>query len=102
MWSISARFSSARLFFDRCKYCYWRCTNSFMRKCEKILPCCKPKKEETQVRVISHNDPALEKEYPNNRITNSKYTAKNFIFLNIWGQFKRPLNCYFLVIAALQ
>ncbi len=29
-------------------------------------------------------------------------TQANFLFLNLWKQFKRPANCYFLFISCLQ
>lgn len=37
-----------------------------------------------------------------NEVITSQYTAVNFLFLNLWKQFKRPANCYFLFISCLQ
>ncbi|BBM97303.1 hypothetical protein Mp_1g04630 [Marchantia polymorpha subsp. ruderalis] len=40
--------------------------------------------------------------YCNNRISNTKYTLFNFIPKNLWEQFSRFMNKYFLLIACLQ
>ena len=37
-----------------------------------------------------------------NTVTNSKYTVLTFLPLNLWEQFHRPLNLYFLIVALLQ
>lgn len=37
-----------------------------------------------------------------NEVITSQYTAFNFLFLNLWKQFKRPANVYFLGICILQ
>ena len=42
------------------------------------------------------------KEYGNNKITTSKYTLLNFIPLNLFEQFARPANMYFVFISILQ
>lgn len=39
---------------------------------------------------------------PNNRIVTSKYTALNFIPKNLFEQFRRIANFYFLCIAIIQ
>ena len=43
-----------------------------------------------------------ERPYVSNYITTSKYTAWNFLFLNLFEQFRRLANFYFLIISALQ
>ena len=40
--------------------------------------------------------------YGNNAIRTSKYTLYNFFFLNLFEQFKKPANIYFLVLTVLQ
>lgn len=40
--------------------------------------------------------------YGNNSIRTSKYTLWNFFFLNLFEQFKKPANVYFLVLSILQ
>ncbi|XP_047170540.1 phospholipid-transporting ATPase 2-like [Vigna umbellata] len=40
--------------------------------------------------------------YCDNRISNRKYTVLNFLPKNLWEQFSRFMNQYFLLIACLQ
>ncbi|XP_048639377.1 phospholipid-transporting ATPase FetA-like [Marmota marmota marmota] len=40
--------------------------------------------------------------YPNNAIKTSKYTILNFLPLNLFEQFQRLANAYFLVLLILQ
>jgi hypothetical protein len=40
--------------------------------------------------------------YIDNSLTTSKYTILNFVPKNVWEQFHRVANVYFLFIAALQ
>eukprot|EP00803_Ostreobium_quekettii_P001400 evm.model.scf_456.4 EVM.evm.TU.scf_456.4 scf_456:36480-52102(+) len=44
----------------------------------------------------------LNHEFPTNYIRTAKYTFYNFIFINLFNQFSRVANLYFLFIAALQ
>lgn len=37
-----------------------------------------------------------------NEVITSQYTASTFLVLNLWKQFKRPANVYFLFISCLQ
>ncbi|KAF0976515.1 hypothetical protein FDP41_004414 [Naegleria fowleri] len=55
-------------------------------------------------RVIRVNDHVANQpfKFPKNDIKTTKYTYLNFIFKNLWEQFHRFANCYFLVIAILQ
>ena len=39
--------------------------------------------------------------FPNNNVSTGKYTAKNFIFKNMYEQFSRMANVYFLIISIL-
>ncbi|GAB4859580.1 Alanine aminotransferase 2, variant 2 [Ancistrocladus abbreviatus] len=50
---------------------------------------------------INDNDSVLEL-YRDNRISNRKYTLLNFLPKNLWEQFSRFMNQYFLLIACLQ
>lgn len=40
--------------------------------------------------------------FPDNTVVNSRYTVLDFIFKNLYEQFRRPLNFYFLLVAMLQ
>ncbi|XP_042049381.1 phospholipid-transporting ATPase 2-like isoform X2 [Salvia splendens] len=54
-------------------------------------------------RYVYINDDNLAKDiYCDNRISNRKYTILNFLPKNIWEQFSRFMNQYFLLIACLQ
>ena len=37
-----------------------------------------------------------------NKIKSSKYTLLNFVFLNLFAQFRRVANFYFLIVAIIQ
>lgn len=50
---------------------------------------------------INHDDLAQDLYY-DNRISNRKYTIWNFLPKNLWEQFSRFMNQYFLLIACLQ
>ncbi|KAH7683027.1 P-type ATPase subfamily IV protein [Dioscorea alata] len=50
---------------------------------------------------INEND-AVKDLYCDNRISNRKYTLLNFLPKNLWEQFRRFMNQYFLLIACLQ
>ncbi|KPA83282.1 putative phospholipid-translocating P-type ATPase (flippase) [Leptomonas pyrrhocoris] len=54
------------------------------------------------MRVIHPLDEATASRYCNNLVINSRYTLQNFIFKNLYEQFSRPLNFYFLLVAMLQ
>ncbi|XVF66790.1 hypothetical protein PTKIN_Ptkin10aG0066400 [Pterospermum kingtungense] len=54
-------------------------------------------------RYVYINDDESSKElYCDNRISNRKYTVLNFLPKNLWEQFSRFMNQYFLLIACLQ
>lgn len=54
-------------------------------------------------RYVDINDDASSQDfYCDNRISNRKYTILNFIPKNLWEQFSRFMNQYFLLIACLQ
>lgn len=53
-------------------------------------------------RYVIINDGDQEDLYCDNRISNRKYTIVNFIPKNLWEQFSRFMNQYFLLIACLQ
>ncbi|KAK3145027.1 hypothetical protein QOZ80_4AG0321700 [Eleusine coracana subsp. coracana] len=53
-------------------------------------------------RFVYINDDSCRNSYSNNRISNTKYTIWNFLPKNLWEQFRRFMNQYFLLIACLQ
>ncbi|KAA8526350.1 hypothetical protein F0562_008447 [Nyssa sinensis] len=54
-------------------------------------------------RYVYINDDELSQDlYCDNRISNRKYTILNFLPKNLWEQFSRFMNQYFLLIACLQ
>jgi hypothetical protein len=71
----------------------------------QLLPCfrdlliARPRTEHS--RIVVHM-PGAGRRYPSNRIINTKYTALSFLTLNLWEQFRRPLNQYFFLISCLQ
>ncbi|XP_021894272.1 phospholipid-transporting ATPase 2 [Carica papaya] len=52
--------------------------------------------------VYINDDEASQELYCDNRISNRKYTLLNFLPKNLWEQFSRFMNQYFLLIACLQ
>ena len=56
----------------------------------------------SHVRVVKANDPDNNKQFDNNRVTNTKYTLLTFFPRNLLEQFSRFMNLYFLLIACLQ
>ncbi|KAJ3450633.1 putative phospholipid-transporting atpase [Anaeramoeba flamelloides] len=59
------------------------------------------KKKETLRRVFANNSESNDR-YINNKVTNSKYHWWSFLPINLWEQFGRFMNQYFLIIATLQ
>ncbi|CAL5028041.1 unnamed protein product [Urochloa decumbens] len=53
-------------------------------------------------RFVYINDDLRRYSYCDNRISNTKYTLWNFLPKNLWEQFRRFMNQYFLLIACLQ
>ncbi|KNB45459.1 phospholipid-translocating p-type ATPase [Blastocystis sp. subtype 4] len=47
---------------------------------------------------VNHENPG----FSTNVVVNTKYTPWNFVFKNLFEQFRQPMNCYFLLIAILQ
>jgi phospholipid-translocating ATPase len=56
----------------------------------------------TGPRTVYANAPARNAEFKPNVISNTKYTWWNFVPKNLWEQFARNTNRYFLLIAILQ
>ncbi|TVU13805.1 hypothetical protein EJB05_37233, partial [Eragrostis curvula] len=56
----------------------------------------------TMTRFVYINDDSCRNSYCDNRISNTKYTLWNFLPKNLWEQFRRFMNQYFLLIACLQ
>ncbi|KAK8448632.1 hypothetical protein SEVIR_7G067100v4 [Setaria viridis] len=53
-------------------------------------------------RFVYINDDLRRQSYCDNRISNTKYNLWNFFPKNLWEQFRRFMNQYFLLIACLQ
>ncbi|KAM3384932.1 hypothetical protein ACQJBY_009101 [Aegilops geniculata] len=53
-------------------------------------------------RFVYINDESYQNDYCDNQISNTKYTLWNFLPKNLWEQFRRFMNQYFLLIACLQ
>jgi len=53
-------------------------------------------------RFVYINDESYQNDYCDNRISNTKYSLLNFLPKNLWEQFRRFMNQYFLLIACLQ
>jgi len=49
-----------------------------------------------------HSDHTVEERYVNNYVRTARYTFYNFLFINLFEQFSRIANLYFLLIAVLQ
>ena len=43
-----------------------------------------------------------ENDFPNNEVKTTKYTAYNFLFKNLFAQFRKLSNFYFLIITFMQ
>ena len=46
--------------------------------------------------------PLFQVSFCDNTIKSSKYTLLNFVFLNLFAQFRRVANFYFLIVAIIQ
>ena len=59
--------------------------------------------EKISFRIALANNPGECKKYNyiNNNVSTTKYTRRNFIFKNLYEQFSRMANIYFLVISVL-
>lgn len=57
---------------------------------------------ESDRRSISLRDPELHSLYCGNVISSSKFNVLTFLPMNLWEQFHRPINLYFLVVAGIQ
>ncbi|KAG5468306.1 hypothetical protein LSCM1_02285 [Leishmania martiniquensis] len=53
-------------------------------------------------RTIQLHDPHGRTDFCDNRIFSSRYNIFTFLPLNLWEQLHRPINIYFLLVAALQ
>ena len=66
--------------------------------------CMRRHHEEEEVRSVRVGAPldGPERPYTSNYITTSKYTVWSFLFINLFEQFRRLANFYFLIISILQ
>jgi phospholipid-translocating ATPase len=71
---------------------------------EKLEKKMSPSKGETQreFEVSIDNGKKKKSDFCGNKVTNTKYNILTFLPLNLFEQFHRPLNMYFLVICILQ
>ncbi|XP_040488261.1 phospholipid-transporting ATPase FetA-like [Ursus maritimus] len=62
------------------------------------------RQSEEQVRYLQANSRELNSKfgYPNNTIKTSRYSVLNFLPLNLFEQFQRLANAYFLILLFLQ
>lgn len=60
------------------------------------------KKKEEGSRFVYANDAPKNEAYPSNAMSNTKYNVFTFVPKNLWEQFSRAMNRYFLIIAFLQ
>eukprot|EP00002_Diphylleia_rotans_P025424 TRINITY_DN5023_c0_g1_i2.p1 TRINITY_DN5023_c0_g1~~TRINITY_DN5023_c0_g1_i2.p1 ORF type:complete len:1147 (-),score=229.78 TRINITY_DN5023_c0_g1_i2:131-3571(-) len=60
------------------------------------------KSQEPTHRNVHINQSLLNQSYPKNRVSNTKYTPFTFLPKNLYEQFSRFMNIYFLLIASLQ
>lgn len=69
-----------------------------------LLPCIKKNKAREDRRRIRANDPAYNAkfDYANNAVTTSKYNIITFLPKNLFEQFQRLANAYFLFLLILQ
>ncbi|KAG5467906.1 hypothetical protein LSCM4_00992 [Leishmania orientalis] len=72
----------------------WQWAQQRLAKPPKVWP-------STQ-RTIQLNDPRGGTDFCDNRISSSRYNIFTFLPLNLWEQLHRPINIYFLLVAALQ
>lgn len=54
------------------------------------------------MRIVAPLDGSTAAAFCDNKVTNSRYTVWNFLFLNFYEQFRRPVNFYFLLVASLK
>ena len=53
-------------------------------------------------RGLQQHGAAVDSEYCDNTVKNSKYTLLTFVPLNLWEQLHRPINLYFLIVGLVQ
>lgn len=70
----------------------------------KTKRCCAPTRRNRtdERRTVALGDPQLCKAHPNNAVRTTKYSPLTFVPVNLWEQFHRPINVYFLLVATLQ
>ncbi|KAJ5069633.1 putative phospholipid-transporting atpase [Anaeramoeba ignava] len=66
------------------------------------MNCCKTKSRNSKTRIIYINDIEKNRDFIKNKVHNSKYTLINFLPKNLFEQFSRFMNQYFLFVACLQ
>ena len=69
-------------------------------ECCDIVSLFRGKPKPPAARVVTGAQPSMR--HPDNTVTNSRYNLYNFIPKNLYEQFRRPLNAYFLFVALLQ
>jgi len=62
----------------------------------------KSEAEEIETRTLHIRDPESAHLFPDNTVSTAKYSFLNFLPKNLWEQFRRIANIYFLLISILQ
>lgn len=80
---------------------------SVIDKLKKCCPCRRKTRPENRTVFVGNRIPEscevfVPEQYPSNRIVSSKYTAWNFIPKNLFEQFHRIANFYFLIVAFIE
>ncbi|PWA03150.1 hypothetical protein BB558_000672 [Smittium angustum] len=86
------------------KFSFKKIYNSFFKKTEKLK-----KEAESSIRDVYLNYPVPDEKqediarcYCTNRISTSQYTLFSFVPVNVYRQFKRAANMYFLIMTIVQ
>ncbi|XP_038049880.1 probable phospholipid-transporting ATPase IF isoform X2 [Patiria miniata] len=81
--------------------------SSFLRKITNTLLCKREDIPENRTIFVNHKHPPtddvyFQQKFPDNKIISSKYTIITFLPKNLFEQFRRIANFYFLLVAVLQ
>jgi phospholipid-translocating ATPase len=70
---------------------------------DRLRQCLGLQKPSTETQIKVHiNEPAMNGHFTGNKIKNTKYNVLTFLPLNLYIQFGRFMNIYFIAIALLQ
>ena len=60
------------------------------------------KKKANRVIEVGNKDMIKDQKFPKNEVKTTKYTPYNFLFKNLFAQFRKLSNFYFLIIMFMQ